>query len=386
MQGSLKDIDLCSILQLIALGQKTGVLLVQSGKSCYISSLSREIECQQVCQWLVFCVSGRVVYATTDNNNQLERLGQHLSYYKAEEALDAMESESLASINIPEYAAIWLLLERRILSLNQGRNIIQNMTEEVLFEIFSLCQGNFIFNQDWALAPELIGLEIECLLAKIGKQVRQWQEFYPEIRFFDQCLSMANESKLRSTLPKKAYHNLSSWADGKTPLRKIARYLNCDLVTLTKAVYPCVQRGWIVMENPPTRLIQTNRTIDSRAKRVVFIDNDLASVEEANLQFKSQGYETTVISDSTQALSLVFQIQPDLIICATELPSLDGYQLCSILRHCPTFQDTSITLLADKDNFLDGVKAKLVGANNYWGKPLGEQELLLLKQQSQTKR
>lgn len=375
MRGSLRDIDICSILQLIALGQKTGVLLIESNNS-HISLGRTGNRDSPVFQWLIFCVNGQVVYAATDNGDSLERLGEHLSYYKVEDALDGMDRQSLGSINIPEYAAVWLLLERKVLSLNQGKNVVQNMTEEVLFEIFSLCQGNFIFKDDSTLAPALINLEMEGLLAKISKQARQWREFSPEIQFFDQCLMVANEGKLRSALPKKAYYNLSQWADGKTPLQRIARNLNCDLVTLTKAVYPCVQRGWIVMKNPPEILPEIEENTSPGTKRVVVIDSDLPSIENLGLHLKSQGYEVTLISNATRSLSLVFQIKPNLIICAIDLPSLNGYQLCSIFRNYPSFQNTRIVLLAKEENFLSQVKAKLVGASDYWTKPLEKWEQL----------
>lgn len=384
MRGSLKEIDICSLLHLIALGQKTGVLLISHIGNPFL--VSPEIDSQRDYNWLIFCVNGRVVYATADNGNQLERLGQHLSYYKTEDALETIDSYSLASLNPPEYAAVWQLLEKKVLSLNQGRNVVQNMTEEILFEIFSLCQGNFIFQEDLALTPELISLEVPPLLLKIGKQAQQWQEFYPEIEFFDQCLVVASESKLRSALPKKAYQNLSSWADGKTPLKKIARYLNCDLVTLTKAVYPCVQRGWIVMKNPPQNHQNNTKNRTSLvSKRVVLIDQDLDGNQELKTQFQSLGYEITMISDAIQAVSLAFQLQPDLIICNADLPSIDGYQLCSIFRNSPNFQDTSITILTEQDNFLERVKATLAGATNYWRKPLTQEELWSLLQQSDKK-
>jgi twitching motility two-component system response regulator PilG len=109
---------------------------------------------------------------------------------------------------------------------------------------------------------------------------------------------------------------------------------------------------------------------------VVVIDSDLPSIENLGLHLKSQGYEVTLISNATRSLSLVFQIKPNLIICAIDLPSLNGYQLCSIFRNYPSFQNTRIVLLAKEENFLSQVKAKLVGASDYWSKPLEKWEQL----------
>lgn len=64
MQGSLNEIDIRSILQLIELGQRTGELMVEAYSSPYhlpeIERPGRRLTGQ--C-WLVFSSNGRLVYA-----------------------------------------------------------------------------------------------------------------------------------------------------------------------------------------------------------------------------------------------------------------------------------------------------------------------------------
>jgi twitching motility two-component system response regulator PilG len=40
-------------------------------------------------------------------------------------------------------------------------------------------------------------------------------------------------------------NKLQHWADGKTTLRQLARYVNRDILTVAKAIYPYVQQGWL---------------------------------------------------------------------------------------------------------------------------------------------
>lgn len=91
-----------------------------------------------------------------------------------------------------------------------------------------------------------------------------------------------------------------------------------------------------------------------------------------------QGYETIAIGDPLKALSSVFQIIPDLILCDISMPELDGYEVCAMLRTSTLFRQTPIIMLTGKDGFIDRVRAKLIGATDYLTKPFGESELLML--------
>ncbi|WP_317134442.1 response regulator [Leptolyngbya sp. 7M] len=90
------------------------------------------------------------------------------------------------------------------------------------------------------------------------------------------------------------------------------------------------------------------------------------------------GYEAASISNPLKALSLVFQLKPDLILCDIAMPELDGYEICAMLRTSTAFRETPIIMLTGKDGFIDRVKARMVGATDYLTKPFGEGELLML--------
>jgi twitching motility two-component system response regulator PilG len=94
-----------------------------------------------------------------------------------------------------------------------------------------------------------------------------------------------------------------------------------------------------------------------------------------------QGYEAISITRPLQALSLVFQLQPDLILCDIAMPVLDGYEICAMLRHSTVFRSVPIIMLTGKDGFIDRVRARMVGATDYLTKPFTDQELLMLVEQ-----
>lgn len=391
MQGTLNEIDIRSILQLIELGQRTGELLVEAYNS-HPYSVSNDYAITQPYQqakskgagpfWLVFFLNGQIAYAAESDGN-LSRLRDYLRPYKANAALEHLECPSIASTNAPEYGYLWVLLEKHVLTPAQGRSILQSMVHETLFDLLSLHHGYFVFEISPALAPQLTTLEIAPLVTKIMKQVQEWKQFHPHIQSPDQCPMIADRPQLKESLPANALKNLDLWVDGKTSLRQMARYLNRDLLTVARAIYPYVQKGWIQLllstnQDPPAMPWEWELKTAKRTPRIVCVDDNVAVGKTVEQILQAKGYEVTAIQDPLEALRLIFPLQPNLILCDLAMPKLDGFELCGMLRQSTAFRQTPIIVLTGKDAFIDRVKARMVGSTDYLTKPFGASELLLL--------
>lgn len=407
MQGTLNEIDIRSILQLIELGQRTGELFVEAHSgptSAALADPNRNLlsaggfgyrsPAPQPNErfWLVFAIDGRIVYAADRSNSNLLRLRDYLRFYQVESALDSTHVP-LPSANPLEYAYLWGLMENRILTPAQARNIIKNTIEETLFDLFNLPQGTFNFEMGPALAPHLSSLEISPLTAKIVKQVQQWKQFYPLIQSPNQCPVVTDRDRLQQILPETTLANLESWADGKTSLRQFSRYFNRELLAVSGAIYPYVQQGWIQMSDggegmPAVQseadpfgiapLLVPSEQKPQRAPQVVCLDDDTTIGKTVESMLLPKGYRASALSEPIEALSQLFREPPDLILCDLAMPNLDGYEICAILRNSRTFRGTPIIILTGKESFIDRVRARQVGATDYLTKPFGEEELLML--------
>jgi twitching motility two-component system response regulator PilG len=389
MQGKLSEIDIRSILQLIELGQRTGELFVEAyGMGGLIgdaggSMVRRASKPLGDRSWFVFFINGQIIYAG-DSGGNLSRLRDHLRRYrKPDRILDHISVSSIATVNAPEYGHLWALLENHILTPAQGRSIIQSMVHETLFDLLSFHQGAFIFETGPALSPQLTTLEIGPLLVKIIKQVQEWKQFHPQIQSPDQCPVISDSPQLRETLSENNLRRLSRWVDGKTSIRQMARYLNRDILTVAKAIYPYVQQGLVQLlhltsEDALFNRREFNLPQQDKVPRIVCIDDGATIRKAVEYILNEQGYEATAISNPVRALSLVFQLKPDLILCDIAMPELDGYEICAMLRKSTAFRQTPIVMLTGKDGFIDRVKARMVGATDYLTKPFGESELLML--------
>jgi twitching motility two-component system response regulator PilG len=397
MQGNLNEIDIRSILQLVELGQRTGELFVEAygsqptGAGGLRESVRDSLAYRQPYRersrsgeqsWFVFFANGQIIYAA-DTDTSLLRLRDYLRRYNLEEALDSIENPAISATNALEYGYLWALLENHILTPAQGRSIIQGMVGETLFDLLSLHQGSFIFEMGPALAPQLTTLEIGPLVTKIMKQVQEWKQFHPHIQSPSQCPIISDAAQMREALPENTFNNLNRWADGKTNLRQMSRYLNRDILTVARAIYPFVQLGLVQLFYPESQEVGGSNPelgLDSIANipRVVCIEDDLSVGKAVESILAQHGYEATALMNPLKALSLVFQLKPDLILCDITMPELDGYEICAMLRRSSAFRQTPIVMLTGKDGFIDRVKARMVGSTDYLTKPFGESELLML--------
>ena len=374
MQGTLNEIDIRSILQLIELGQRTGYLEVEAF-GLYRDSRSR----LQERFWFVFFLNGQIAYAA-DSNSSLSRLRDYVRRYRVDMTLNSKSVPAIASTNAPEYGYLWALLENHVLTPAQGRSILQSMVHETLFDLLNLHNGSFIFEIGPALAPQLMTLEIGPLATKIVKQVQEWKQFHPHIQSPEQCPIIADADKLRQALPNNTFKILEHWADGKTSIRRMARFLNREILPVARAIYPYVKQGWVQLLSPTPNLPQREPTLfpETGSKSIVFIDDGIATCKAVEYTLKQHGYAVAAISNPVKALSLVFQLKPDMILCDIAMPELDGYEICAMLRRSTAFRQTPIVMLTSKEGFIDRVKARMVGATDYLTKPFGDSELLML--------
>lgn len=383
MQGQLAEIDIRSILQLIELGQRTGELYVEAYPTWRPAGMA-DARLNGHCtpqSWLVFLLNGQIVYAGT-TDGRLDRLQGYLHRYELNGVLDKLHVPAIATFNSPEYGYLWALLENHTLTPQQGRTILSGMVHETLFDLLSLHQGSFVFKLAAGLSPQLTTFEITSLVATLTTQIQAWKQFYPHIQSPHQCPVIAGYPLTSSDdWEDVKTSRLAAWMDGQTSIQQIARYLNRHVVTVAQGLYPYVRRGLIqlplVTDSVPT-LLPSEEWRAARVPRIVCVDDGVAIRQTVEQILDGHGYEATSIGNPLRALSLLFQLKPDLILCDIAMPELEGYQLCAMLRQSNTFRQTPIVMLTGKDGFIDRVKARMAGATDYLTKPFGAQELLTL--------
>ncbi len=112
--------------------------------------------------------------------------------------------------------------------------------------------------------------------------------------------------------------------------------------------------------------------------RVLVVDDDrnLRKIISTNLELAGFAVETA--SDGAEALSMIENLQPDIVLLDLMMPYMDGYEVAKRIRNHqnPSIANVPIIILTAKGETEDKLRGFEAGADDYITKPFGPQELL----------
>jgi two-component system phosphate regulon response regulator PhoB len=110
---------------------------------------------------------------------------------------------------------------------------------------------------------------------------------------------------------------------------------------------------------------------------VLIVDDepDLRSLLDFN--FRSGGFETALAANGEEALRLVANRVPDLVLLDLMLPDLPGTEICRRLKSDPRTRDVPVIMLTARGDEIDRIVGFEVGADDYVTKPFSAREVVL---------
>lgn len=112
------------------------------------------------------------------------------------------------------------------------------------------------------------------------------------------------------------------------------------------------------------------------ASPILVVDDSSTIRRSAEIFLAQSGYSVVFAEDGFEGIVKIIEHAPALILCDVLMPRLDGYQICSLVRHNPRFQHIPVVMLSSKDGVFDRARGVLVGANAYLTKPFTKDSLL----------
>ncbi|MDE2027092.1 MAG: response regulator [Candidatus Omnitrophica bacterium] len=109
-------------------------------------------------------------------------------------------------------------------------------------------------------------------------------------------------------------------------------------------------------------------------KCILVVDDDRVSAELASRVLKSSGYDALVARDGLEALAILQQKIPDLILLDVQMPNLDGYGFIRQKTSNPATAKIPVIVLTSMAQ--TEPLFKRYGARAYLIKPLKVQDLL----------
>ena len=297
--------------------------------------------------WSIYMDQGKLIYAGYSEEmfeplyRNLQRLSQQISTLPRginEQVRMIFEKDiEKHSIPNPDYLAICWLVNQKYISHFQAALLIEELALEVLQSLLNLKYGSYEFVPNTFLdnLPKFCHLNLKALVEPCQSAVKV--DVQENLNFEPYC-----QLEVPKTSPEK----------------------------LPKSNFDQVNNQGNIKQS-------SNSPMREKQKCSIFSIDDNQKILNAVSEFlDEQIFNVIKFTDSSQALMEILRVQPDIILLNIEMPNLNGYEICSLLRKHTHYQDTPIILMTERMGLRDRVKAKFVKANGYLEKPFSQEDLL----------
>ena len=144
-----------------------------------------------------------------------------------------------------------------------------------------------------------------------------------------------------------------------------------DLIALmhTVAAKPTVSSPIRVKETAEATAVDTQTT--------VLVVDDSVTVRKVTSRFlERQGMRAVVAKDGIDAIEILQELTPDIILLDIEMPRMDGFEVATQVRHQRRLKDIPIIMITSRTGEKHRERAMEIGVNDYMGKPFQEDELM----------
>ncbi|MBQ3407753.1 MAG: response regulator transcription factor [Clostridia bacterium] len=108
-------------------------------------------------------------------------------------------------------------------------------------------------------------------------------------------------------------------------------------------------------------------------KTVLVVDDEKPIIDILVYNLKKEGYNTIEATDGEEAINMVINNKPDLVLLDIMLPKMDGLTVCKKIRHN---YNIPIIMISAKDEEIDKILGLELGADDYITKPFSVRELI----------
>ena len=229
IRGSLREASLPDVLQLLAMGKKTGCLSVTHRNQFGTIHFER----------------GRISHATIVNRR--DRLGDLLVKHGLISRQD-LEAAIAAQAADPDRRLGDLLVNAGHLKREQLHKYLKNQIEEAVYLLFTWSQGTFSFEPDVVPDPQDVTVSIspESLLLEGARRVDEWSLIEKKIPSLDLVFSLDREHLAESHVDVTPEQEIViPLIDGRRDVSAIIEESGLDDFQVGKAMYGLASAGFL---------------------------------------------------------------------------------------------------------------------------------------------
>ena len=107
---------------------------------------------------------------------------------------------------------------------------------------------------------------------------------------------------------------------------------------------------------------------------ILAVDDEPRLLKFVAYNLESEGYAVLTTTDGQQALDLVKEHKPDLVLLDLMMPEMDGFSVCQAIRQ---FSAIPIIIVTARGQDQDKIRGFDLGADDYLTKPFSVEELIV---------
>ncbi|MCP4219896.1 MAG: response regulator [bacterium] len=130
------------------------------------------------------------------------------------------------------------------------------------------------------------------------------------------------------------------------------------------------------MSNHDDHIREPEKEPEEEKTLILMVDDVAMNLQILGNILRRRGYRVAPANNGIQALEVIEELQPDLVLLDIMMPELDGYEVCRRIKENPKVNEIPVIFITAKvatEDIVEGFKA---GAIDYVTKPFNPSELL----------
>ena len=122
--------------------------------------------------------------------------------------------------------------------------------------------------------------------------------------------------------------------------------------------------------------VTESSAIEKENNLIMVVDDSVTVRKVTGRLLKRSGYDTVSARDGVEAMALLQEHRPAVMLLDIEMPRMDGFEVATAVRNNPEFKDMPIIMITSRTGEKHRQRAREIGVDEYLGKPFHEGLLL----------
>jgi PAS domain S-box-containing protein len=123
--------------------------------------------------------------------------------------------------------------------------------------------------------------------------------------------------------------------------------------------------------------MKADSDVANHAPWILIVDNELSNRDLLRIMLAAEGFQIETASSGEEALDMIAQHAPDLVVLDVMMVGMDGYQVAAKIKADRATRHIPIIMATARDDQEGKMLALLAGAENFLTKPVNRAELSL---------